>query len=79
MPYAAVTLATLRTRVQDRYTDDPFWTDQEATDAINEALRYFNRYTGYWRGSATALTGAGTPFLTVPATLTAPPVDEDPF
>lgn len=70
MPYAAVTLLTLRSRLQDRYTGDPFWTPQEATDAINEALRQFNLYTGYWRGSASVVTSAGTPFLSVPTTLT---------
>lgn len=70
MPYTAVTLLALRSRLQDRYTGDPFWTPQEATDALNEALRQFNLFTGYWRGSSTAVTGAGTPFLTIPSTLT---------
>lgn len=70
MPYASTTLATLRARLQDRYTGDPFWSATEANDAINEALRYFNLYTGFWRGTATALTVAGTPFVTVPGTLT---------
>jgi len=70
MPYAAVTRATLRARLQDRYTGDPFWSAAEANDALNEALRYFNLYTGYWRGSATAVTAAANPFLAVPGTLT---------
>lgn len=70
MAYASVTRATLRARLEDRYTGDPFWTAQEANDAINEALRQFNLYTGYWRSTATAVTVAGTPFLTVPGTLT---------
>src|SRR3972149_235446 len=70
MPYAAVTRATLRARLQDRYTGDPFWSAAEANDALNEALRYFNLYTGYWRGSATAVTAAANPFLSVPGTLT---------
>lgn len=70
MTYAVTTLATLRARLQDRYTGDPFWSDTEATDALNEALRYFNLFTGYWRGSATANTVAGNPFVSVPAALT---------
>jgi hypothetical protein len=70
MPYTAITLATLRSRLQDRYTGDPFWSATEANDAINESLRYFNLFTGYWRGPATALTVINTPFVTAPATLT---------
>lgn len=70
MPYSIVTLATLRARLQDRFTGDPFWSNTEANDAINDALRYFNLFTGYWRGTATANTVANDPFLTVPATLT---------
>lgn len=71
MAYAAVTRATLRTRLQDRYDGTPFWSATEANDAINEALRYFNLYTGYWRGAATVVTGAADRFLTVSGTLTA--------
>lgn len=70
MTYAAITRATLRARLQDRYTGDPFWSDTEANDAINEALRYFNLFTGYWRGSDTANTIANGVFITVPGTLT---------
>ena len=70
MAYATLTRATLRARLQDRFTGDPFWSATEANDAINEALRQFNLFTGYWRGSATALTTAGSPFVTVPGSLT---------
>lgn len=70
MPYTSTSRAVLRARLKDRYTGDPFWSDTEANDAINEALRYFNLFTGYWRGTATANTIAGSPFLTVPASLT---------
>lgn len=70
MVYAVITRATLRARLQDRYTGDPFWSTTEANDALNEALRYFNLFTGYWRGTATAPTVANSPFVTVPATLT---------
>jgi hypothetical protein len=70
MTYTAITRATLRARLQDRFTGDPFWSATEANDALNEALRYFNLFTGYWRGSATAVTTANNPFVTIPATLT---------
>lgn len=70
MAYTTVTLATLRARLQDRYTGDPFWTEGEANDALNEALRYFNLLTGYWRGTTTATTTANQPFVSVPAALT---------
>lgn len=70
MAYASITRATLRARLQDRYTSDPFWSATEANDAINEALRQFNLYTGYWRGTTTATTTINSPFVTVPGTLT---------
>jgi hypothetical protein len=70
MAYASVTRATLRDRLKDRYTGDPFWSDTEANDALNETLRYFNLFTGYWRGTATANTTANVAFVSVPATLT---------
>lgn len=70
MPYTAVTRAQLRTFLETRTDAVPFWSATEANDALNESLRYFNLFTGYWRGTATALTVLGTPFVTVPATLT---------
>lgn len=70
MSYTSTTRAVLRSRLQDRYTGDPFWSATEANDAINEALRQFNLYTGYWRGTGTANTTINSPFLTVPGSLT---------
>lgn len=70
MAYTSVTRATLRLRLQERYTSVPFWTATEANDAINEALRYFNLYTGYWRGSITVPTVANVPFLSIATTMT---------
>ena len=70
MAYTSLTLATLRARLQDRYTGDPFWTATDANDALNEALRYFNLFTGYWRGTATANTTINVAFVTVPGALT---------
>jgi hypothetical protein len=71
MAYTATTRATLRARLQDRFTGDPFWSATEANDAINEALRQFNLFTGYWRGTGTVNTTAASPFLVVPGSLTA--------
>lgn len=71
MAYTSITRATLRARLQDRYTGDAFWTATEANDALNEALRWFNLYTGFWRVTATAVTGVAARFISVPGTLTA--------
>ena len=70
MAYANTTRAQLRASLQVRIDSVPWWSATEANDAINEALRYFNLYTGYWRGSASVLTVAGTPFISLGATLT---------
>lgn len=70
MAYASTTRATLRARLQDRFTGDPFWSATEANDAINEALRQFNLFTGYWRGTGTTNTTINSPFVLVPGTLT---------
>lgn len=70
MPYTTISRATLRARLQDRYQADPFWTTVEANDAINEAMRQFNLFTGYWRGSVNVLTSANTPFIILPASMT---------
>lgn len=70
MAYASISRATLRARLQDRFDGTPFWSDPEANDAINEALRWFNLYTGYWRGSVQVVPGVGGRFLAVGATLT---------
>jgi hypothetical protein len=70
MPYTAVTRSALRTLLQNHYDASPFWSATEANDAINEVLRQFNLYTGYWRGSATVVTAANDRFLTVANTLT---------
>lgn len=70
MPYTAVTRAQLRGFLQNRYDAVPFWSATEANDAINEALRYFNLFTGYWRGTGTTATTANISFVAVPGTLT---------
>lgn len=71
MAYVQTTLNELRYLLQTRYTGDAFWTVADANDAINESLRIFNVFTGYWRGQASVTTAVGTPYITVPAALTA--------
>lgn len=66
MAYAQITLSTLRSRLQDRYDATPFWSNEEARLAINEALRVWNAMTGYWKARSTASTTAGVPWVTVP-------------
>ena len=70
MPYTTTTLAALRADLQARYDAVPFWTDTDARDALNEAMRQFNLFTGYWRGTSTSVTGVGARFISVPAALT---------
>ena len=70
MAYANTTRAQLRSALQTRVDSVPWWTTTDANDAINEALYWFNLYTGYWRGSASVLTVAGTPFISLGSSLT---------
>lgn len=49
MAFTQVTRLQLRHILQDLWDDVPFWTDTEANLAINEALRWYNLYTGVWR------------------------------
>lgn len=47
--YQRYTLADLFTQMAERYDESPFWTNDEATDAINEALLVWNELTGFWK------------------------------
>jgi hypothetical protein len=49
MPHQQVTLAQLRASLQTTWEGVPFWTDTEATRALQEALRTWNLLTGQWR------------------------------
>lgn len=49
MPYQQVTLATLQTRMVERWDSSVFWTNEEARLALNEALRLYNLFTGFWK------------------------------
>jgi hypothetical protein len=41
----------LRSRLSDRYEDVPFWSAQDANDALNEIFLLWNLLTGQWRTS----------------------------
>lgn len=53
MPYQQTTLAQLIAQLSARYEGAAFWTDAQATRAINLSLRTWNSLTGVWRTSAT--------------------------
>lgn len=44
-----IDLLSLRSALKDRWESVPFWTDPEATNALNEALSQWNLFTGTWR------------------------------
>lgn len=64
MPYTAVTLATLKTQLADRYDNSVFWTASQATAAINESLRQWNLFTGMWKKTQLTATTANTVWYT---------------
>lgn len=54
--YQSYTLANLQTQLAERADGSPFWTAQEATDALNEALLTWNAFTGFWKDTVTITT-----------------------
>lgn len=69
MPLTETTLQELLTEMGQRWAGTPFWTDDDALQAINEALRFWNLLTGQWKGQV-ALPTSTSFFYTVPTTLT---------
>lgn len=69
MSYTQVTLATLRSRLQTKWEDVPFWVDAEANLAINEALQWYGLYTGVWRQRVVIPTVADQVLYTLPVSL----------
>lgn len=49
MVYTQITWATLRTELTAKWESTVFWTDAEALNAINEALRQYNLATQLWK------------------------------
>tara|TARA_R110000868_G_scaffold136724_4_gene349771 strand:- start:2337 stop:3053 length:717 start_codon:yes stop_codon:yes gene_type:complete len=54
--YEAYTLGDLQTQLAQRADGSPFWTSDESTDAINEALLMWNALTGFWKDTVEVLT-----------------------
>lgn len=52
MPFVQFTLTQVIAQLSARYEGAAFWTDAEATRAINLSLRTWNSLTGYWRTTA---------------------------
>ncbi len=71
MAYQQVTLATLKTRLAERYEGVPYWSAEEARRALNEGLRIYSAATGFWRIALTLPTVPNDPFVAVPGTLVA--------
>lgn len=69
MPYAAVTLATLQLRLQERHESSAYWTDEEARLAINEALRVWNLLVAAWKKRETLAVPANHVWVTLPGAL----------
>lgn len=58
MPYTQFTLADLIAQLKTKVEDVPYFTDTEATYAINESLRVWNMLTGVWKNRVTVNTPA---------------------
>ena len=69
MAYSVITLATLRTRLQAKFENVPLFTVTEQDAAINEALQWYNLYTGVWRQRVEDTTVAGQVYYTLPGNL----------
>lgn len=69
MPYQQVTLATIRSRLEERWESVPFWDDSDALLAINETLRCWNMLTAMWKRKVTFPTMPGQVYYSVPSTL----------
>ncbi len=72
MPHIAVTLATLRQDIQDRWEGQAFWSDEEARLYLNQALRWWNLFTGRWKRRELVATVAGDPWISLSSTLVYP-------
>jgi hypothetical protein len=69
MAHPHYTRAEIRAFLQHKYESVPFWTDIEANNALNEALRVWNSLTGYWKRRITIETTAGNFEYALPDTV----------
>lgn len=69
MAYQRVTLAELVVLLRQRTDRSQYWTDEEARLMLNEALRWWNLFTGYWTRRLELRTVANRVWYDVPSTL----------
>lgn len=69
MPYTRITRAELRLRLQERWDSSPWWTLDDANQALDDALLYWNALTGYWRRRQTLTIPANDPFGVIADTM----------
>lgn len=69
MAYTQIPLSTLRLRLQAKFESVPFFTIVEQDVAINEALQWYNLYTGLWKRRVSATTSANLVYYSTPSTL----------
>ena len=63
MAHEHISLAVLRTRLFERVDTSQHWVDAEALIKINDAIRFWNVLTGYWRAPQTKIIQpAGDPY-----------------
>lgn len=74
MPYTQVTRAQFRALVRNQLGNgtlaSAFWRDTEINFIIQEALRFYNLLTGYWKTRAVLATTASTVWYSTPGTIT---------
>lgn len=64
-----VTLATISGELRDRWERVPFWTEEEARRALNEALRTWNMLTGTWKRPVVLGLTELNPWISVPGAI----------
>lgn len=67
--YCSTSLSTLRTLLQLKWESVPFWSNEEARTAINEALRVWNMLTGMWKRRETITTIANQVWYSLTSTM----------
>jgi hypothetical protein len=72
MAYTAITLLELKAALAGRYDGVPWWTETDARQAINEAMRVWNVATGYWRTTTTAPLVPNDIYAVVPLAVSMP-------
>jgi hypothetical protein len=72
MAFQSVTLAQLRQRLRERWEEVPYWSDEEARIALNEALHFWNLLTGAWRERHVMAIHDNDPYWALPAPITYP-------